>query len=147
MVTAEPPSVLSPSAEEARARLQYVPGAEDVYTSDGYQLGRHDYLDDFLRYQPGLIIQSSQGAEATHVSSRGSGQDNDDASGLTILIDGIYFGPNVEWNIVKSAVDEANTLFADPYALLGFRAGYKTTHGFPVYFEGNKTCDAPEGAR
>ena len=89
VVTAESPSVLSPSAEDARARLQTVPGAEDVYTSDGYQLGRHDYLNDFLRYQPGVIIQSSQGAEATHVSSRGSGQDNDDIIGLTILIDGI----------------------------------------------------------
>ena len=59
---------------------------------------------------------------------------------------GIYFGPNVEWNIVKYPVDEANTLFADPYALLGFRAGYRTQRGFAVYFEArnllNKTYAA-----
>ena len=32
-------------------------------------------------------------------------------------------------------MDEANTLFADPHALLGFRAGYRTRKGFQVYFE------------
>ena len=40
-------------------------------------------------YQPGLMISSSQGAEDTHVSSRGSGQNNDDIIGLAILVDGI----------------------------------------------------------
>jgi iron complex outermembrane receptor protein len=48
---------------------------------------------------------------------------------------GLYCGPNVEWNIVKYPVDEANTLFADPYALLGFRMGYKSPKGFEVFFE------------
>ncbi|HEY2342129.1 MAG TPA: TonB-dependent receptor, partial [Chthoniobacteraceae bacterium] len=48
---------------------------------------------------------------------------------------GIYFGPNLEWNVVKYPVDEANTLYADPYALLGFKAGYKTKKGLQVYFE------------
>jgi iron complex outermembrane recepter protein len=32
-------------------------------------------------------------------------------------------------------VDEANTLFAGPYALLGFRVGYKSSRGFEVFFE------------
>ena len=45
------------------------------------------------------------------------------------------FGPNIEWNILKYPVDEANSLFADPYALLGFRLGYKNRKGFQVYFE------------
>ena len=89
VVTAESPSLLSPGVEEAKARLQTVPAAASVYSSDDYRLGRHDYLDDFLRYQPGLVISSSQGAEDTHVSSRGSGQNNDDIIGLAILIDGI----------------------------------------------------------
>lgn len=48
---------------------------------------------------------------------------------------GFYCGPNVEWNIVKYPVDEANTLYADPYALLGFRAGYKSNKGFDVFLE------------
>jgi iron complex outermembrane receptor protein len=48
---------------------------------------------------------------------------------------GLYFGPTVEWNIVKYPVDEANTLYAEPYALLGFRAGYRTRKGLQVYFE------------
>ncbi len=54
---------------------------------------------------------------------------------------GVYFGPNVEWNIVKYPVDEANTLFAEPYALLGFRTGYKTPRGFQVYFEAKNLLD------
>ena len=54
---------------------------------------------------------------------------------------GVYVGPNVEWNIVKYPVDEANTLFADPYALLGFRAGYRTPRGFQVYFEAKNLLD------
>ena len=89
LITADQSSALSPSAQEAEERLRTVPGAADVYTSDDYKRGRGDYLDDFLRYQPGLEIQSSQGAEDTHVSSRGSGEDNDDIIGLAILIDGI----------------------------------------------------------
>ena len=89
LVTAQPESALSPSVEEAKARLQSLPAATDVYPSDDYRLGRGDYLEDFLRYQPGLVIQSSQGAEDTHVSSRGSDQDNDDIIGLNILVDGI----------------------------------------------------------
>ena len=89
LVTGEAPNLLSPSVEEARTRLQTVPGAENVYDAGDYRLGRHDYLEDFLRYQPGLVISSSQGAEDTHVSSRGSGQNGDDIIGLAILIDGI----------------------------------------------------------
>jgi iron complex outermembrane receptor protein len=59
---------------------------------------------------------------------------------------GFYCGPSLEWNIVKYPVDEANTLFADPYALLGFRAGYKSARGFEIFLEArnltNKTYAA-----
>ena len=48
---------------------------------------------------------------------------------------GFYCGPNVEWNVIKYPVDEANTLFADPYALLGFKIGYKSSKGYNVFFE------------
>ncbi len=89
VVTGESSSLLSPGVEEARTQLQTVPAANSVYDSRDYYLGRHDYLEDFLRYQPGLVVSSSQGAEDTHVSSRGSGQNNDDIIGLAILIDGI----------------------------------------------------------
>ena len=59
---------------------------------------------------------------------------------------GFFVGPNVEWNVVKYPVDEANSLFADPYALLGLRAGYRTKRGLQVAFEAknllNKTYAA-----
>ena len=48
---------------------------------------------------------------------------------------GFHVGVNVEWNAVKYPVDEANCLFADPYALLGCRAGYRTAKGPQVSFE------------
>ena len=48
---------------------------------------------------------------------------------------GFYLGVNVEWNIIKYPVDEANTLYADPYALLGVRLGYRTKKGLGVFFE------------
>lgn len=60
-----------------------------------------------------------------------------------------YAGPNVEWVMDDYAVDHANTLFADSYAILGFKAGYKQTDGFSVFIEGknitNKTYAATTG--
>ncbi len=114
VVTAEPPSVLSPDVEEAKARLQTVPGAVDVYGDDDYYRGRHDYLEDFLRYQPGLVISSSQGAEDTHVSSRGSGQNNDDIIGLAILIDGIPINQN-DGEAFLQDIDLQSVKYAEVY--------------------------------
>lgn len=55
--------------------------------------------------------------------------------------DGHYFGPNVEWSPQKYAVDHANTLFADAYALLGFKLGYRTKQGFSWFVEGKNLTD------
>ena len=59
---------------------------------------------------------------------------------------GFYAGPGIEWNMTKYAVDHANTLYADWYALLDFRAGYISRHGFTVFFQAknlmNKTYAA-----
>lgn len=52
-----------------------------------------------------------------------------------------YAGPNVEWVMNDYAVDHANTLFADSYAILGFKAGYKQTDGFSVFIEGKNITD------
>jgi iron complex outermembrane receptor protein len=54
---------------------------------------------------------------------------------------GFYLGTNVEWNIVKYPVDEAGSLFADPYALFGLRAGYRTKKGLQVSFEARNLLD------
>ncbi|NJK90731.1 MAG: TonB-dependent receptor [Blastochloris sp.] len=54
---------------------------------------------------------------------------------------GFYFGPNVEWSMEKYAVDFANTLFADAYATLGFKAGYQSKRGFSVFVEGKNLTD------
>jgi iron complex outermembrane receptor protein len=54
---------------------------------------------------------------------------------------GFYCGPNVKWNITKYPVDEANTLDADPYALLNFEIGYKSPKGFRVYLDAENLTD------
>jgi iron complex outermembrane recepter protein len=48
---------------------------------------------------------------------------------------GFYAGPNVQCNLSRYPVDQANTLFADSYALLGFRAGFRRTNGFSVFLD------------
>jgi iron complex outermembrane receptor protein len=48
---------------------------------------------------------------------------------------GFYAGPNVLSNLSRYPVDEANTLFADSYVLLGFRAGFRRTNGFLVFID------------
>ncbi|HSI83882.1 MAG TPA: TonB-dependent receptor [Candidatus Methylacidiphilales bacterium] len=52
---------------------------------------------------------------------------------------GFYVGPNVEWSISSYNVDFANTLKADPYTLLGLKAGWKCERpnggGFSIFLE------------
>jgi iron complex outermembrane recepter protein len=48
---------------------------------------------------------------------------------------GFYAGPNVQCNLVRYPVDQANTLFADSYLLLGFRAGFRSSNGFSVFLD------------
>jgi len=54
---------------------------------------------------------------------------------------GFYAGPNVEWVPQKYNVDSAETLFADPYAIIGFRVGYRSGRGFSIFFEGRNLLD------
>lgn len=54
---------------------------------------------------------------------------------------GFYAGPNVEWSATRIPVDLANTLSSDAYALMGFRAGYRTKQGFSAYFEAKNLTD------
>ncbi len=54
---------------------------------------------------------------------------------------GFYAGPNVEWVPRKYNVDSAETEFADPYALLGFKIGYRSERGFSVFLEAKNLTD------
>jgi len=48
---------------------------------------------------------------------------------------GFYAGPTLQCNLSRYPVDEANTLFADSYVLLGFRAGFQRPSGFSVFID------------
>ena len=54
---------------------------------------------------------------------------------------GFYFGPNVEWSPHKFAADLARTTFADPYALLGLKLGYRTKKGVSFFVEARNITD------
>lgn len=59
---------------------------------------------------------------------------------------GFYIGPNVEWVPVRYNVDAANTLYADPYATLGFKIGYRPKRGFSFYVEAMNICNTTYAA-
>ena len=80
-------SLLSPSPQTAADTANITPGAVNVVTPEEYNLGCGAYLSDFLNYQPGLFIESDQGSEDNKVSIRGSGIQNDDISGLEVLVE------------------------------------------------------------
>jgi len=48
---------------------------------------------------------------------------------------GFYAGPNLQCNLSRYPVDEANTLFADSYVLVGFRAGLRRTSGLAIFID------------
>ncbi len=54
---------------------------------------------------------------------------------------GFFAGPNVEWVPLKYNIDSAETLFADPYALLGFKIGYRSQRGFSFFLEAKNLTD------
>ncbi len=54
---------------------------------------------------------------------------------------GYYAGPTVEWVPMKSYVDHANTLSADPYALLGFKLGRRLENGGSWFIEAKNLTD------
>ena len=54
---------------------------------------------------------------------------------------GFYVGPNLEWSPVRYAADLARSTFADPYALLGVKLGYKTKKGVSFFVEARNLTD------
>ena len=54
---------------------------------------------------------------------------------------GYYAGLNVQWNVTRYPADQANTLFADSYALLGFKVGFRPKKGFSVFLEAKNLTD------
>jgi iron complex outermembrane receptor protein len=54
---------------------------------------------------------------------------------------GYYAGPTLEWVPVKAYVDHANTLSADPYALLGFKFGRRVDQGLSWFVECKNLTD------
>jgi len=59
---------------------------------------------------------------------------------------GWYAGPTVEWVPQRSYVDHANTLWADPYALLGFKLGRRVDRGLSWFIEAKNLLDETHAA-
>jgi iron complex outermembrane receptor protein len=54
---------------------------------------------------------------------------------------GFYAGPDLQCNLTRYPVDQANTLHADPYALVGFKVGYRAKKGWSVFLEAKNLTD------
>src|SRR5271165_3888098 len=89
VVTGPTGSAISPDVQTAKQLLDIYPGATSLVTSKDFNLGRGGYLEDYIRFTPGLFIQSAQASEDVRVSIRGSGIDADAVAGLALLIDGM----------------------------------------------------------
>jgi iron complex outermembrane receptor protein len=48
---------------------------------------------------------------------------------------GWYVGPNLQWSFLRYPVDQAGTLFTDPYALVGFSIGFRAEKGLSVFLD------------
>jgi iron complex outermembrane receptor protein len=60
---------------------------------------------------------------------------------LYVSAAGFYAGANVQCNMTRYPVDQANTLFADSYALPGFKIGFRSKKGFSVFLEAKNLTD------
>jgi iron complex outermembrane receptor protein len=54
---------------------------------------------------------------------------------------GFYAGPTVEWSPQNYAVDMANSLFAESYAIFGFRFGQQVKKGLSWFVDGRNLAD------
>ncbi|MCG3177132.1 MAG: Vitamin B12 transporter BtuB [Candidatus Omnitrophica bacterium] len=54
---------------------------------------------------------------------------------------GVYLGPNLEQSFERYPIDFANTFFADPYVIWGFKAGYRQKKGPSFFFEVKNITD------
>lgn len=59
---------------------------------------------------------------------------------------GWYAGPTLQWAPTDTPVDHANTLFADGYAVVGLRAGYRPERGFAWFVDARNLTDATYAA-
>lgn len=54
---------------------------------------------------------------------------------------GLYAGPTFEWSPRRYPVDMANTLFAEDYAIVGFKLGMQVNKGLSWFIEGRNLTD------
>jgi iron complex outermembrane receptor protein len=54
---------------------------------------------------------------------------------------GFFAGTQMQWSLARFPADQANTLFADPYAVFGFSIGYHVARGASVYLEVRNVSD------
>jgi iron complex outermembrane receptor protein len=54
---------------------------------------------------------------------------------------GFYAGPSLRCNLTRYPVDQANTLFADSYTLIGFKIGYRARKGLSLFLEAQNLTD------
>lgn len=88
-VPAPPRSLTQPTAEQAKQKIEQVPGGVDLVPAEEFRDGRAATLKDALDYVPGVFIQPKFG-EDSRLSIRGSGlARNFHLRGVKLLQDGV----------------------------------------------------------
>lgn len=91
VVGARSGSLTVPTAAEARAEINRMPGAVDVVPNAAYAASTPGAtVKDAFGYVPGVLIRPSEGDYSNHFSIRGSGLSrNADIRGVKFLMDGV----------------------------------------------------------
>ena len=85
-------SLASASPEESARQKTQVSGGFTIKTADDMKLGRASNFEDLLQREPGVFLQSENGAEVSKISIRGSGVTSEDEPlGVMFLLDGLNF--------------------------------------------------------
>jgi iron complex outermembrane recepter protein len=108
-------SLTSVSPEGSAKQKAQVPGAFAVKTADDMELGRASNFEDLLQRNPGVFLQSENGAEVSKISIRGSGiTSEDEPLGIMFLLDGLNFNQGDGETILED-FDVASLSYAEVF--------------------------------
>jgi len=119
----------------------------DKTTHTGLEFGMTARLPMHLEWRHSLLINNFKlDNDATFGSNRLPGVQRSLLRGELMyrgndLVEGLYFGPTLEWSPQRYNVDFAETLYADKYFLWGLKMGQKVNQHWAWFLEGRNLAN------
>lgn len=113
----------------------------------GLEFGMTARLPMHLEWRHSLLINNFKlDNDAVHGNNRLPGIQRSLLRGELIyrgnhLVEGLYFGPTIEWSPQRYNVDFAETLYADSYFLWGLKMGQKVNSHWSWFLEGRNLAN------